>query len=110
MDSMPLNRTLKNGYGGQFMSCAFLCVFFFFLLCAFYHSLFFWGGKKTKTMIVLKIWLKNVNTYIYDLDVLSTVPGATDLGLHQMDTDHSPCPSRGDKKHTKKIPTCHKAA
>ena len=96
MDLMPLNRTLKNGYGGQFM------------LCAFYHSLFFFW-KKPKTMIVLKIGLKNVNTYIYNLGVLSTVPGATDLGLHQMDTDHSPCPSRGDKKHTK-IPTCHKAA
>ena len=107
MDLMPLNRTLKNGYGGQFMLCAFFCVCFF-LLCAFYHSLFFFW-KKPKTMIVLKIGLKNVNTYIYNLGVLSTVPGATDLGLHQMDTDHSPCPSRGDKKHTK-IPTCHKAA
>ena len=108
MDSMPLNRTLKNRYGGQFMSCAFLCVFFVVVMCILPLFIFFGGG--TKTMIVLKIWLKNVNTYIYDLDVLSTVPGATDLGLHQMDTDHSPCPSRGDKKHTKKIPTCHKAA
>ena len=87
--------------------CIFLCVFFFCYV--HFTTLYFFFWKKPKTMIVLKIGLKNVNTYIYNLGVLSTVPGATDLGLHQMDTDHSLCPSRGDKKHTK-IPTCHKAA
>ena len=78
--------------------------------CYLHFTTLFFFWKKPKIMIELNIWLKNVNTYIYNLDVLSTVPGATDLGLHQMDRDHSLRPSRGDKKHTKKIPTWRKAA